>query len=82
MSRVHEPLEQHIHGELCSEVNQMIIDLKLNSSEIFENATEEQRAKIIEARGKRPAPSVIDVINLLTKVRDEMNECKQPFKRY
>jgi hypothetical protein len=81
MMRLTEELQQHVHSDLCSEVNQMIIDLKLNSSEIFDNTTDEQRVKIIEARGKRPSPSAIDVITLLSKVRDEMNECKQPFRK-
>lgn len=80
MTRLREPLKQHIHDKLCSEVNQMIIDLKVNSGEILKNSTEEQRAKILEARGKHRSPTTTEIIDLLSRVRDEMNQCTKPNK--
>lgn len=77
-----EPLKRHIHSELTSEVNQMIIALKLNSGEIYDNSTEEQRRKIDEARGRHKMPSTIELIDLLSRVRDEMDKCTEPYKRY
>lgn len=82
MSRIMEPLQRHIHSELCSEVNELIIALKLNSGEIYDNSTEEQRRKIDMARGSHKAPTTGEIIDLLTRVRDEMDKCREPFKRY
>lgn len=82
MSRIMEPLKRHIHGELTSEVNEMIIALKLNSGEIYDNSTEEQRQKIDEARGRHKMPSTGELIDLLSRVRDEMDKCTEPYKRY
>ena len=77
-----EPLKRHIHGELTSEVNEMIIALKLNSGEIYDNSTEEQRLKIDQARGSHKMPTTPELINLLSRVRDEMDKCTEDFKRY
>lgn len=82
MSGLHEPIEQHIHADLCSEVNNTIIALKLNSGEILDNSTEEQKSKILAARGSHKMPSTTELVDLLTRVRDEMNQCTKPFKRY
>lgn len=82
MSRIMEPLKRHIHSELTSEVNEMIIALKLNSGEIYDNSTEEQRRKIDEARGRHKMPSTSELIDLLSRVRDEMDKCTEPYKRY
>jgi hypothetical protein len=77
-----EQLKRHIHDELTSEVNEMIIALKLNSGEIYDNATEDQRLKIDKARGSRKMPTTQELIDLLDRVRDEMDKCTMDFKRY
>jgi hypothetical protein len=82
MSRLHEPLQQHIHDDLCSEVNDMIIKVKLHQSVTLVGQSDEQRAKILEARKRHPEPTWTEIIELLSRVRDEMNDCKIPFKRY
>lgn len=82
MRKLHEELQRHIHGDLCSEVNKMIIRLKINSDEIMENQTEEQADKILEARGHHKQPTGRELIDLLSRVRDEMNECKEPYRRH
>ncbi len=82
MSRLMEPLQRHIHSELTSEVNEMIIALKLNSSEVYDNSTEEQRKKIDEARGRHKMPTTPELIDLLSRVRDEMDKCREPYRRY
>jgi hypothetical protein len=81
MSRLHEPLQQHIHADLCGEVNNVIIAIKLNHVDLSEESAIQQ-AKISEARKHHPEPTWQEMIDLLTRVRDEMNECKIPFKRY
>jgi hypothetical protein len=81
--RLHEPLQDHIHSELCSEVNETLIGLKLNSEEVARESTEQQN-KIIEARKNHPDPlnDRERMIDLLTRIRNEMDNCKIPFKRY
>lgn len=83
MSRLHEPLQNHIHDKLCSEVNNVIIGIKLHHDHesIMRESTEQQN-KIIEARSRHPEPTWEQMIDLLTRVRDEMNNCRVPFKRY
>ena len=82
MSRLHEPIQQHIHGDLCTEVNEMIIRLKIHSDSHRHEQSAEQQAKIMEARKRHPEVTPNEMIDLLTRVRDEMDQCKQPFKRY
>lgn len=82
MSRLHEPLQQHVHDKLCSEVNNVLISIKLHHDEQIARESMEQQNKIIEARSRHPQPTWEDMIDLLTRVRDEMNNCRVPFKRY
>ena len=82
MRHLHEELQRHIHDAICSEVNDMVIRLKINSDEVMENETEEQAAKILEARGRYKQPTGRELIDLLSRVRDEMNECKQPYRMF
>jgi hypothetical protein len=42
----------------------------------------EQQNKIIEARSRHPEPTWEQMIDLLSRIRDEMNNCIVPFKRY
>lgn len=72
----------HIHSELCQEINDMIICIKLHHTVDVSEETAAQQAKIGEARKRHPDPTWEQIVDLLTKTRDEMNECKQPFKRY
>lgn len=82
MSRLHEPLQHHVHDNLCSEVNNVIIGIKLHHDEQIARESMEQQDKIIEARKRHPEPTWEQMIDLLTRVRDEMNNCRVPFKRY
>lgn len=45
MSRLHEPLQQHIHDELCSEVNNVLIGIKLHHDEQIARESMEQQNK-------------------------------------
>lgn len=76
-----EPLQQHIHGDLCSEVNEMIIHLKIHEFKEI-GRPQEEIDKIEKAKKRHPKPTAEQIVDLLTRVRDEMNQCKQPFKRY
>lgn len=79
MSRLHEPLQMHIHDELCSEVNDVIIRLKIHT---MTGIGKEEREKIDKAKERHKEVTKDELIDLLSRVRDEMNECKKPFKRY
>jgi hypothetical protein len=81
MSRVHEELKQHIHGDLCSAVNNAIIDIKIHHKDISGESAEQQ-AKIIEARRRKHCPTWEEIIELLTQCHDEMYSCTKPYKRY
>jgi hypothetical protein len=80
MSRIIEPPQIHIHGELCSQLNDMIIRIKLNYDPYIANESVEQQNKIIEARKRHPAPEWEEIEHLLTACRDEMNQCTKPFR--
>lgn len=69
MSRLHEPLMDHIHSELCQEINDM------------SEETAEQHAKILDARKRHPDPTLEEIVDLLTKT-NEMIRCTHPFKRH
>ena len=80
--KLHEEIQNHIHSELCSEVNNMLIRIKLNHDPYIALESVDQQNKIIEARSRHPEPQWEEMIDLLTRIRDEMNECKQPYRRY
>lgn len=79
MSRLHEPLQRHIHDEICSEVNDVIIRLKIHS---MIGIGKEERDKIDKAKERHKEVTKAELIDLLSRVRDEMNECKMPYKKY
>lgn len=81
MSRLHEPLQRHIHGELCHEVNKVIIAIKINHYSL-EGKPKDQVDKIMKARERTPAPTWEQIADLLSRVREEMDQCKEPYKRY
>jgi len=83
--KLHEPIQQHIHQDLCNEINDVIIALKLqNVKPPFFDTPENvaQWAKILEARERHPAPDADGIIEFLETIRKEMNECTQPYKRH
>lgn len=80
MSRIQKEPEQHIHDQLCSEVNEMVIRLKIWDAETLDEADDDQHQKILDARGRHPYVTSKDVIVMLEKCRDEMNRCTIPYK--
>lgn len=82
MRKLIDPLQNHIHAKTCCEINELIIALKLHSGEVYDNQTEEQQRKIDIARINHKHPTTLDIIELLTKVHNEMNDCKIPFKQF
>lgn len=80
MNRLQEEIKEHTHGDLCNEVNEMIIALKLNNGEIYDNSSEDQRLKIDKARKNHKQPTAQDLIELLSRVLNEMNQCTKPYR--
>jgi len=77
-----EPSQEHIHQKLTSELNDMSIRIKLwHDPEIARESTEQQN-KIIEARQRYPEPHWEEIIELIRKTIDEIDQCKKPFRRY
>jgi hypothetical protein len=68
MSRLIEEPKLHIHSELCSEVNEMSIRIKLALAQNQRNIAD------------RSAPAWREVADLLDRVCLEMNQCTQPLK--
>lgn len=81
MTRIHEPLQQHIHDEIASEINQTIIQIKIHHKNI-DDQSQQQQDKIIEARKRMLAPSWDQIIDLLERTHLEIIQCRKPFKRY
>jgi hypothetical protein len=79
MSRLHEPLERHIHQEIASEINQEIIHIKIHHRDLSDQSAEQQ-AKIIEARKRCPEPQWDRIIDLLERAHLELIQCRQPYK--
>jgi len=79
MTRISEPLKKHIHDDICSEVNEMIIRLKIWDTNTLDDADDDQQKKILAARERHTYTTSQDVIELLTRVRDEMNQCTKPY---
>jgi hypothetical protein len=80
MSRIQQEPQQHIHDRLCTQVNEMVIRLKIWNAETLDEASDEQALKIQEARQRHPYATTKEIIELLEQCRDEMNQCTQPFK--
>jgi hypothetical protein len=68
MSRLTEEPKQHIHDTLVSELNEMSIRIKL------------ARATIIANNVDRNGPTWDEVLDLIDRCRDEMNQCTKPYK--
>lgn len=79
MTRLHEPIQDHIHSEMCSELNEMAIRLKLHDDSASHTVDLEAMRK---AQERHPKPTYQELIDLIQRARDEMNQCTKPFKRY
>lgn len=82
MSRLTQPLQDNIHSDLASEVNEVIIGIKIHHDEQIARESMEEQNKIIDARKRIPEPTWEQMVELLTRVRNEITECKIPFKKY
>lgn len=81
MSRIKEPLQQHIHDEIAAELNRAVINIKIHYRNL-DDQTEDQRNKIINLRKMLEAPTWDYMIDLLERTHLEIIQCKQPFKRF
>lgn len=79
MSRIHEPLQRHIHGQMCHEVNEFIIALKIHYADLS-NEREGQEELIKELRKRHPKYTFHDVIEFLNKIHGELYSCTKPFR--
>jgi hypothetical protein len=70
MSRLMEEPKQHIHDALVSELNEMSIRIKLGMATIKANNVD------------RNGPTWEEVLYLIDRCRDEMNQCTKPYKVY
>jgi hypothetical protein len=60
MSRIDREPQQHIHDNLVSEINVMIIRIKVS----------------YESLGRKMEyPSTEEIVDLLTRIRDEIDQC-------
>lgn len=82
MRRLHEPLQRHIHDKLVSELNEMSIRIKLWEDPEIAREDMEVQNKIIAARQHHPQPDWMEILSLIDRCRDEMNQCTEPYKRY
>lgn len=65
MKKIDAEPQQHIHDNLVSDINVMIIRIKVS----------------YESLGRQMEyPSTQEIIDLLSRVRDEMDQCTQPYK--
>ncbi len=77
--RIQEEPKIHIHEELCSELNQMSILLKMWDSNLFDNQSEEQQIKILEFRRKNPCPQNGEILDLIERSRTELHNYVMPY---
>lgn len=79
MSRIMGEPKRHIHEELCGELNQMSILLKMWDSNLFDNQSEEQQIKILEFRRKNPQPQTGELLDLIECSRNELHAYVMPY---
>lgn len=73
----------HIHDKMVSELNEMSIRLKLWHSNDYDNANDDQKQKILKAReSHKYITDFEEIISLIDRCRDEMNQCTKPYKIY
>jgi len=78
MKRLHEPLQEHIHQAIASEINEAIIQIKIHHRDLSDQS-DEQQAKIMEARKRIPDPQWDQIISLLERAHLELIQCRQPY---
>ncbi len=75
MSRLHEPLKQHIHADQVEELNDLSIRIKLHYIVPFET-----RKKLAD-EGKMPAePTYYEICEILDRTIQKINQCTKPYK--
>lgn len=77
MTRLHEPIQYHIHQELCDEMNEMSIRIKLHHL-IGQNAHDFEAVE--KAKALKPKPTWAEIENLIMRSCVEMLKCTKPFK--
>lgn len=82
MSRLHEELKQHIHDHLVSELNDMSIRIKMWQDSTLHGVDDEQALAIRKFRSMNSEPKISEILDLIDRCRDEMNQCTKPYKRY
>lgn len=80
MSRIQQEPQQHIHENLCAEVNDIMIRLKINSDLLYDSQSEGQKILLRESRKRYSKPTDDEIIDLFEKCFVEMNQCTKPFK--
>lgn len=80
MTRLHEEIQRHIHQEICSEINNMLIQIKIHHLDKSDQSAEQQ-SKIMEARKRIPEPQWDQVIDLLERTHLEIIQCREPYRR-
>jgi len=63
MSRIQQEPQRHIHDDLCGELNEMSIRIKLHKVDTSDQSAEQQ-ARIGEARKRHPEPTWEDSFHL------------------
>lgn len=74
MSRIQEPLKWAKHPELLSDINNMIIALKL--------AQQPSTPEIEEAKLRSPRPTTENVVNILQQCYKIINELREDPRKY
>jgi hypothetical protein len=72
--------QMHIHDSLVAACNKMSIRIKIHKKDLSEESASQQ-ALIGEARRKHPEPTWDEILELLDRCRDEMNQCTIPFRK-
>jgi hypothetical protein len=79
MSRIMEEPKRHIHEELCSELNEMSIRLKLWDDAIFKEEDESKLSAILKARSNHPKPTNEQLVKLIEQCRNELHQYVMPY---
>lgn len=77
--RLHEPLTLPKHGKLLEEINQTIIDVKIQDEE---KPIVLEKEKLDDLRSKHKKHSLQDLCELLKKCYNAINEQREDPRRY
>jgi hypothetical protein len=80
MSRIIEEPKQHIHDNLVGELNEMSIRIKMWQDSTIRGVDENQVAAIRRFRSMNSEPKISEILDLIDRCRDEMNQCTKPYK--